>query len=385
LSTYTTSFAQATYSDVSESDWFYSNLMNLTNRAIIDGYTDGTFKPDNTLLLDQFIKLLVTTEDTSLTLDSNYWAYHYIDYAFNHGILNSTYSSEITLSNYGKEISRYEATYLLSLMLSDSENYDYVGNLPFTDLADATSDQLEALYKCYSLGLISGYPDGEFKGTATLSRAEATALISRLLFPQQRDIPINMLDSEEKDDLIASYSFDTLKERTNLYSKILIGTEDITYTSSLGKYTLASLDLLSGQEKFISRTFVDWNNEVISLDDDSAYLSTTIYQNSFRMTYTCAESPDQAMIFSSNVNGKTTLTMAYDLTLDETSSIYTLLNLLANNYTTSLSEEIFEAILTGYETANTTSGYDNIVLVGDYSVTSSAGEDYIYIQLIYPE
>jgi hypothetical protein len=47
------------FSDVCPSDWFYTNVMDLSNLGVVSGYTDGTFRPYNTITRGQIMKMLV--------------------------------------------------------------------------------------------------------------------------------------------------------------------------------------------------------------------------------------------------------------------------------------------------------------------------------------
>ena len=37
------------FTDVSETDWFYPYVMDLSEKKVINGYPDGTFQPQNTV------------------------------------------------------------------------------------------------------------------------------------------------------------------------------------------------------------------------------------------------------------------------------------------------------------------------------------------------
>ncbi len=47
------------FSDVCPDDWFYTYVMDLTDRGAISGYTDGTFRPDNAITRGQVMKVVV--------------------------------------------------------------------------------------------------------------------------------------------------------------------------------------------------------------------------------------------------------------------------------------------------------------------------------------
>ena len=50
--------SNTSFSDVSQDAWYYDTVNKLSTLGIINGYPDGTFKPDNTLTRGEFIKML---------------------------------------------------------------------------------------------------------------------------------------------------------------------------------------------------------------------------------------------------------------------------------------------------------------------------------------
>ncbi len=82
------------FSDVSERDWFYSAVTGSTQYGWITGYTDGTFRPGNTITRSEVTaivnRMLCRSADKNyvdshadtlrqfVDLRSSYWAYHHI-------------------------------------------------------------------------------------------------------------------------------------------------------------------------------------------------------------------------------------------------------------------------------------------------------------------
>ena len=82
------------YSDVSEDDWYNNAVSTLTNAGIIDGYEDGTFKPNGNITRAEFATIAVrffeaTYEGENLFPDiAGHWAQDYINEAANAGIVD---------------------------------------------------------------------------------------------------------------------------------------------------------------------------------------------------------------------------------------------------------------------------------------------------------
>jgi len=56
------------FTDVKETDWFYKDVMELTRRGLISGYSDNTFKPSAQIRVDEFIKILVSAIDENIMI-----------------------------------------------------------------------------------------------------------------------------------------------------------------------------------------------------------------------------------------------------------------------------------------------------------------------------
>ena len=109
------------YSDVSAGDWYNNAVSTLSNMGVIGGYPDGTFGPNDTISRAEFVAI----------------ATRFFDYT-----------------------ARYEGA--------------------FSDVSSAAwyADYIQAGVE---LGLVAGYPDGTFDPDGAISRAEACAIVNRVL------------------------------------------------------------------------------------------------------------------------------------------------------------------------------------------------------------
>ena len=92
--------SQSSYRDVNTSDSYYTPVTVLSERGIINGYEDGSFKPDNRLTRAEFTKMIVTLlgKDSEANaqkgyssftdVGSSHWASGYINVGVNEGIIN---------------------------------------------------------------------------------------------------------------------------------------------------------------------------------------------------------------------------------------------------------------------------------------------------------
>lgn len=159
------------YSDVSPENWYYEYVTELSKDGVINGYSDGTFRPDETVTYAQALKL-VTIAAGYGTKDQtgSHWASGYLSFALDKGFI-----SGVTVEDLNREISRYEIAQLVAKALDVKKAM--IAN-PFVDIFD---DNVTALY---AIGIFTGtVSDGElhFYGSASVKRAEISAIVYRIM------------------------------------------------------------------------------------------------------------------------------------------------------------------------------------------------------------
>lgn len=178
------SAAQRGFSDIS-GHWAENDINRLVEAGYVHGYPDRTFRPNKPVSRAEFIVLLASclkispsTAAASYFADtSSHWARGYIASAVARGILvPSEYPAGLKPDGYLK---RSEAAAMMVRALGKSSSS---GALPFKDTAALNQSMYKGFIKtAYDEGLISGYPDGEFKPFNNIDRGQACALLCRLL------------------------------------------------------------------------------------------------------------------------------------------------------------------------------------------------------------
>lgn len=177
------------FSDVNQDDWFFPQVTKLVELGAIDGYPDLTFRPDKLLTKAEFIKILISSlVNEEIEQTSKHWASGYLDTA-----LQSKIVEKKDLKNPDLPISREDMSRLIFNTLS------YLGEpstkqihefIPFIrDFDKIPPTYQDYVLTSYAEGIISGYPDGSFKGSRELTRAEASTVILNVLNKDDRQIP----------------------------------------------------------------------------------------------------------------------------------------------------------------------------------------------------
>lgn len=173
-----TNILAKTFSDVNNNDWFYSVVNELSDKGIISGYEDNTFKPQKAVSYAEFLTLLNNSIGEKQSPDyknSEEWYKPTFDYLKQKGVITN-------IQNPNAEITRNEMAKYLSLGLEKLKNQKIDTTTP-TSIKDFNAIPNE--YKDYvasavNAGLIKGDENQNFNGSKSLTRAETAVIIKGL-------------------------------------------------------------------------------------------------------------------------------------------------------------------------------------------------------------
>ncbi len=142
------------FSDVNEGDWFNNNVSTVAAAGIVNGYEDGTFKPNN----------------------------------------------YITRAEFAAIAARFTS------LLHEGESL-------FNDTTGHWAE--EAINNAAITGWISGYDDGSFEPDANITRAEAITLINRVLYRYVREDNLHTDMNKWADNTEDKWYYEAVQEATN--------------------------------------------------------------------------------------------------------------------------------------------------------------------------
>ncbi|MDF2531140.1 MAG: hypothetical protein K0Q65_721 [Clostridia bacterium] len=205
--------------------WAKVYIDKLIDQLIIAGYPDGTFKPENNVEVDSYIKMVVSALGNNFENGKDYWASPYINKAIELKLIDSnefnTYRRAITREEAAKLI--VQALETLEQLPSAEEINKYKSVVP--DYSKISEKYTQHALTAYATGMITGDPMGNFNPTDNLSRAEAATVIMRLLDKSLRKpIPV-------QEDTIALPEL--LKSDEEVW-----GREDIFHLTLAGAYSV---------------------------------------------------------------------------------------------------------------------------------------------------
>ncbi|OGX68538.1 MAG: hypothetical protein A2189_07025 [Paenibacillus sp. RIFOXYA1_FULL_44_5] len=169
------------FTDIS-GHWAQGAIIDLYNRKLVSGFTDYTFRPDNSItraeasvILVRAFRITQTSQPYFTDLPPDHWAYSSIAKAYAAGIINGYPNNTFQPD---EPLTRMEMAAMIDHALGiDSQQQ---GQSPYSDV-DANFWGADILMQLKQLGLVSGYPDGTFHPNQTATRAEFAVLIDKIL------------------------------------------------------------------------------------------------------------------------------------------------------------------------------------------------------------
>lgn len=172
------------FNDLAGVPWAKDAIEKLASKGIVSGYGDGSFKPGNSILREEAVKIIISAcklfdsnavcefSDVSATA----WYAKYVASASNLGIVSGMGDGSF---GTGKPITRQDMAVVINNMISTlgidcPAVREYNG---FADEQEISAYAFEAVKKLYCAGIINGNNLNEFNPADSLTRAEMAKLI----------------------------------------------------------------------------------------------------------------------------------------------------------------------------------------------------------------
>lgn len=186
-------FAQARFNDVESSYWANQYVQSLTDANIINGFPDGTFRPDEQMTRAQFASILyggfpkadIREPITFSDVPADHWAAGAISAAYTQGFLSGYPDGTFGLD---QPITRLEVLLSLTSGLGMSASADTTALLStFTDRGDIPDWADSAIAAATEKQLIVNYPNAQqLNPQRNATRAEIAAIAHQALVSSGR-------------------------------------------------------------------------------------------------------------------------------------------------------------------------------------------------------
>lgn len=208
----------APFDDVDEEShgWAIDQIEEMTRNGIINGFEDGTFRPnegvtriDSLLLISRILG--VDKEENEKTLDfahdkyfqhvnlMKYPAYERnLSFILHRGMFTTEELTNFLKAGLGSQpLKRYEAAVLLVKMCgaNDTVSKNDTVKLPFDDTEEIPAVARPFVYYCYQNGLMKGVGENNFDPMSTITRAQ----MSVLLYNCMKELNLSVISADVKE------------------------------------------------------------------------------------------------------------------------------------------------------------------------------------------
>ncbi len=225
--------AKIEFKDIS-GHWAKDIVIETTSKGYINGYEDGSFKPDNMISVKEALAILgryamsnqelVNNQvaDYQIEPNSKNWGYLEVNFAMDRMPMNIFAGSESS-----RAITREETAYIISNLFKGIEGTKKV------QISDINNSKFQAeVQNLVAGGIISGFPDGSFKPKLQITRAELTSLLFKII---RMDSPSSTSENESTIDLInnnGEYENNIDEQKTIETNKAQLNNEKFKYTNN---------------------------------------------------------------------------------------------------------------------------------------------------------
>ncbi len=208
-------------------------LPAIVHEAYVEGYNDGTFRPDNNMSRAEasaiFARLIAEMKNENITgratfndVPRNEWYFEYVGYLAKYKVIegydNSTFKPEANVTR-SEFVSMAVRCYSL---FNEVKTTGYT--VDYTDVSTKDWAYSDIAYAKHA-GWINGYADGTFKGNNFITRAEVVTIVNRLTrrIPDEEYINKNTATLNKYTDLKTDshWAYDEIAEASNTHRAVV--------------------------------------------------------------------------------------------------------------------------------------------------------------------
>lgn len=178
------------FDDVKTSDWYYDSVVKAYSYDLANGKGETKFDPQGNITIAEAITMAAKVHSygtfgklsPSIQMEADPWYTLFVRYAETQGIISE---GEFN-GQYNQSATRDQLAHIFANVLPDNgyQQINVVSKLP--DI-DSRNPYYNDVVKLYNAGIISGNDySGTFTPKENISRAEASAIVSRLILPSTR-------------------------------------------------------------------------------------------------------------------------------------------------------------------------------------------------------
>lgn len=187
------------FSDVNEGDWYYNQIMIMTEKGLFEGKGNNLFCPNDTMTEAEFLTVLLRAlypEEDITSAPGEEWWQGAFDAAVKKGFIEKAdYEGTLSVGGMGKtpvsastvgtkfnkpiprqKMAFFSVKALNTLGETNLQPYTFI-----IDVKSADEAYQESIRLAYGAGILIGDNEGFFNPKATLTRAEASTVLYRII------------------------------------------------------------------------------------------------------------------------------------------------------------------------------------------------------------
>lgn len=199
--------------------WAEQTINRLVDDGILDGFPDGTFRPNDPVTADQFVKMLLmsysqqypngerkwtnTFVQSLSALNRNilqqdyrnfnfkpgtngYWAKPFIDIASDLQFINKSQFPDFKAKLKREQVAEIVYYTAKETEYLEDEEYSQKTAANIGDLQSAKPREQKFIAEAFTKGIMEGYPNGYFGIGRDVTRAESLAILERIVHKEKR-------------------------------------------------------------------------------------------------------------------------------------------------------------------------------------------------------
>jgi len=182
------------FTDVPQTHWAYGSISLFADSGVINGYEDGSFRPENPVTRGEWAKMMCDGFGLRQAGTFELWRFYSdaedvseSDWSAPYIATVSPYLAHI-IDDYGRSYYRpndsatreeVAGSLVRVLGLETDESNAYLA--PYSDSGEISEFELPYMNTAVKNGLISGYEDGTLRPKREVTRAEAACLMQRTI------------------------------------------------------------------------------------------------------------------------------------------------------------------------------------------------------------
>ncbi|WP_435925695.1 S-layer homology domain-containing protein [Paenibacillus sp. DYY-L-2] len=175
------------FADIRGTEWYANDVRISFELGLMSGKSSTVFDPSGKILVSEAIAIASRVHNIyhggngEINNNGSNWYDGVVSYAIQNKIVN-----EKSFTNYNNPATREQLAYIFSNALPDSV-FSKINNITAIPDVKLNSKYGSDIYKLYSAGVLTGSDEkGSFKPTSNITRAEAAAIINRVVKPDNR-------------------------------------------------------------------------------------------------------------------------------------------------------------------------------------------------------